>query len=60
MRNFTKENNLLSVTMKRKLEGKEINLPNEETLKTFEKTNKGIELVRCSSIEDFFKKLGIE
>lgn len=46
--------------MKRKLEGKEINLPNEETLKTFEKTNKGIELVRCSSIEDFFKKLGIE
>lgn len=44
---------------KTKREARKLYVPNEETIKTFEKTDIGEELIRCSSIEDFFKKLGI-
>jgi hypothetical protein len=42
---------------KRRVE--KLKVPNEETRKTLEKTDKGEELIRCSSVEDFFKKLRI-
>jgi RNase H-fold protein (predicted Holliday junction resolvase) len=44
---------------KTKRKAEKPNVPNEETSKTLEKTDKGEELIKCSSIEDFFKKLGI-
>lgn len=36
-----------------------IALPNQETRETFEKTDRGEELVPCDSAEDMFKKLKI-
>lgn len=44
---------------KTKRKAEKQNVPNEETQKTLEMTDKGKELIKCSSIEDFFKKLGI-
>lgn len=36
-----------------------IELPNQETLETFEKTDRGEDLVTCEDAEDLFKKLDI-
>jgi hypothetical protein len=45
---------------KRKINSKRsFKKPNKETLEVFEKTDKGIGLIRCKSVDDFFKKLGI-
>ncbi len=38
---------------------KRVKVPNEETRRTFEMTDKGEGLIKCSSVEDFFKKLDI-
>ncbi len=38
---------------------KKIERPNKETLDVFAKTDKGISLVKCKDVDDFFKKLGI-
>jgi hypothetical protein len=35
------------------------NIPNETTLRSIEKTSKGIGLTRCDSIDDLFEKLGL-
>jgi len=37
----------------------EVRLPNEVTRNTFEETDAGKNLVRCSSAEDMFERLGI-
>jgi DNA-damage-inducible protein J len=37
----------------------EVKLPNKTTLKTFQKTNAGLELVKCNDVNDMFRKLGI-
>jgi DNA-damage-inducible protein J len=37
----------------------EIKLPSEETIKTFEKTDRGEELTYCKDVDDMFDKLGI-
>ena len=37
----------------------DIRIPNKETLKTFEDTDKGKNLIRYKSAKDMFKKLGI-
>lgn len=37
----------------------EINIPNDETLKVFEETDKGIGIIKCSSIEELFEQLEI-
>jgi DNA-damage-inducible protein J len=37
----------------------DIRVPNEETLKTFEDTDAGRNLVHCKDAQDMFKKLGI-
>jgi DNA-damage-inducible protein J len=34
-----------------------IELPNQETLETFEKTDRGEDLVYCENVDDMFKKL---
>ena len=36
-----------------------LKLPNKETLQVFEKTDKGIGIVKCDNVQDMFKKLGI-
>lgn len=36
-----------------------IELPNDETRETFEKTDRGEDLVHCDDVEDMFKKLDI-
>ncbi len=36
-----------------------IELPNQETRETFEKTDRGEDLVHCDDAEDMFKKLKI-
>ena len=36
-----------------------INVPNYETIKAIEEAERGEGIVKCSSIEDLFKKLGI-
>ena len=36
-----------------------VTIPNEETLKTFEATNSGNDLVVCKDADDMFKNLGI-
>jgi DNA-damage-inducible protein J len=36
-----------------------INVPNEETRKVFEKTDKGVGLVKSKNADEMFKKLGI-
>ena len=36
-----------------------IQLPNQETCKTFEKTDRGEDLVYCEDVDDMFKKLDI-
>ena len=36
-----------------------VNIPNEETLKAIEETEKGKGLVKAKNLEDLFKKLGI-
>ena len=36
-----------------------LKVPNKETLKVFEKTDKGIDIVKCNDVQDMFKKLGI-
>jgi len=50
---------LIGRNRKRKQRVKKIDVLNEETRKTLEQTDKGEELIRCKSVEDFFKKLGI-
>lgn len=40
----------------KKAERKE-NIPNSTTLKSMEKTSKGIGLTKCSSVDDLFEKL---
>ena len=37
----------------------ELKIPNDETMQTFEETDKGIGLVECEDKEELFKKLGI-
>ena len=37
----------------------EVRLPNEMTLRTFEETDAGQNLVRCENAQDMFTKLGI-
>jgi DNA-damage-inducible protein J len=34
-----------------------VELPNEETRETFEKTDRGEDLIQCDDAEDMFKKL---
>lgn len=36
-----------------------VELPNDDTIKTFVKTDKGEELVTCKDTNDMFKRLGI-
>jgi DNA-damage-inducible protein J len=36
-----------------------LKIPNEETRKAFEETDKGIGLIKCKDANDMFKKLGI-
>ena len=37
----------------------EVKIPNETTIETFKKTDKGKELVKCKDADDMFRKLGI-
>jgi len=37
----------------------EVKIPNKTTLRTFNKTDKGTDIVECKDAEDMFKKLGI-
>jgi DNA-damage-inducible protein J len=37
----------------------EVRIPNKTTLRTFKKTDKGKELVKCKDADDMFRKLGI-
>ena len=37
----------------------DVKLPNDETIETFEKTNRKEDLVYCDNADDMFKKLGI-
>lgn len=37
----------------------EVKIPNKTTIGTFEKTDKGKELVKCKDVDDMFKKLRI-
>jgi DNA-damage-inducible protein J len=37
----------------------EIKLPNEETLRTFEATDRGEDLTVCRDADDMFERLGI-
>ena len=37
----------------------EVKIPNDETRETFEKTDKGQELIKTKNIKDFYKKLKI-
>ncbi|NTU42229.1 MAG: type II toxin-antitoxin system RelB/DinJ family antitoxin [Nitrospirales bacterium] len=36
-----------------------VKIPNETTVETFEKTDRGEDLTRCKDASDMFKKLGI-
>ena len=38
---------------------KETEIPNEETLEVFRKTDNGKDLIVCKDVEDLFKKLKI-
>ncbi len=37
----------------------EVKIPNRTTLKTFQKTNAGLELVQCKDVNDMLHKLNI-
>ncbi|MFK0572912.1 type II toxin-antitoxin system RelB/DinJ family antitoxin [Endozoicomonas sp.] len=37
-----------------------VRIPNEETRKTFEATDRGEDLVHCKDLKDFCKKLGLD
>ena len=37
----------------------EVKIPNEATLRTFEKTDREEDLVQCKDADDMFKKLGL-
>lgn len=38
----------------------ELKIPNEETKRILEETDRGIGLVECKDVEDLFKKLGLK
>lgn len=37
----------------------DVKIPNKTTLKTFEDTNKGKNIIKCENMEDMFRKLRI-
>lgn len=37
----------------------ELKIPNDETRLALEETNKGIGLIECKDVDDFFNKMGI-
>ncbi len=37
----------------------EVKVPNETTIRTFEKTDRGEDITRCKDAVDMFKKLGV-
>jgi DNA-damage-inducible protein J len=37
----------------------EVKVPNETTIRTFEKTDRGEDIAQCKDADDMFKKLGV-